>query len=123
MSSRVEQSNLLMGAKKTIVGTGHVYVGRGKTDGAPIMIVPLLGDGAGVKNLLLVHILYNESLSLPEKIDVLGYRFNDLRNLINEYNLPWDDRYLSSISLEALFSEPVEIIAGQIKSTLIYPHP
>jgi glucosamine--fructose-6-phosphate aminotransferase (isomerizing) len=83
----------------------------------------LLGDGAGVKNLLLVHILYNESLSLPEKIDVLGYRFNDLRNLINEYNLPWDDRYLSSISLEALFSEPVEIIAGQIKSTLIYPHP
>jgi glucosamine--fructose-6-phosphate aminotransferase (isomerizing) len=107
-----------MGAKKTIVGTGHVYLGRGKTDGAPIMIVPLLGEGAGVKNLLLIHICYNESLSRPEKIAVLGYRFNDLRNLINEYNLPWDDRYLESISLETLFSEPVDFIAGQMRSTL-----
>jgi glucosamine--fructose-6-phosphate aminotransferase (isomerizing) len=118
MKSRVEQSNLLIGAKKTIVSTGHVYLGRGKTDGVPIMIVPLLGEGMGVRNLLLIHILFNESLSLPEKIDVLGYRFNDIHNLINEYNLPWNDRYLASISLEALFSEPVEIIAGQIKSTL-----
>jgi glucosamine--fructose-6-phosphate aminotransferase (isomerizing) len=123
MRSRAEQSNLLMGAKKTIVGTGHVYLGRGKTDGAPIMIVPLLREGAGVKNLLLIHIRYNESLNRLEKITVLGYRFNDLRNLINEYNLPWDDRYLDSISLEALFSEPVEIIAGQIKSALTYPPP
>ena len=118
MKSRVEQSDLLIGAKKTIVSTGHVYLGRGKTDGVPIMIVPLLGEGMGVRNLLLIHILFNESLSLPEKIDVLGYRFNDIHNLINEYNLPWNDRYLASISLEALFSEPVEIIAGQIKSAL-----
>ncbi len=123
MRSRVEQSNLLMGAKKTIASMGHVYLGRGKTDGAPIMIVPLLGEGMGVRNLLLIHIRYNESLSLPGKIDALGYRFNDLRNLINEYNLPWDDRYLASISLEALFSEPVEIVAGQIKSTLTNPQP
>ena len=121
MKSRVEQSHLLIGAKKTIVSTGHVYLGRGKTDGAPIMIVPLLGEGVGVRNLLLIHIRFNESLSLPEKIDVLGYRFNDIHNLINEYNLPWDDRYLASISLEALFSEPVEIIAGQIRSALTYP--
>jgi glucosamine--fructose-6-phosphate aminotransferase (isomerizing) len=118
MRSRVEQSNLLMGAKKTIVATGHVYLGRGKTDGAPIMVVPLLGEGAGVRNLLLLHVVFNESLSLPEKIAVLGHRFNDLRNLINEYNIPWNDQYLASITLEALFSEPVEIIAGQIKSTL-----
>jgi glucosamine--fructose-6-phosphate aminotransferase (isomerizing) len=118
MKSRVEQSNLLTGAKKTIVSTGHVYLGRGKTDGAPIMIVPLLGEDMGVRNLLLIHILFNESLSLQEKIDVLGYRFNDIHNLVNEYNLPWNDRYLASISLEALFSEPVEILAGQIKSAL-----
>jgi glucosamine--fructose-6-phosphate aminotransferase (isomerizing) len=100
------------------VATGHVYLGRGKTDGAPIMVVPLLGEGAGVRNLLLLHVVFNESLSLPEKIAVLGHRFNDLRNLINEYNIPWNDQYLASITLEALFSEPVEIIAGQIKSTL-----
>jgi glucosamine--fructose-6-phosphate aminotransferase (isomerizing) len=118
MRSRVEQSDLLMGAKKTIVATGHLYLGRGKTDGASIMVLPLLGEGAGVRNLLLIHVVFNESLSLTEKIDVLGYRFNDLRNLVNEYNIPWDDRYLESISLEALFSEPVEVIAGQIKAGL-----
>ncbi len=118
MKSRVERSSLLMGAKRTIVSMGHVYAGRGKTDGAPIIIVPLLGEGPGVRNLLLVHILYNETLSLPDKIAVLGYRFNDIRNLINEYNLPWSDRYLESISLESLFSEPVEIIAGQIRMRL-----
>jgi glucosamine--fructose-6-phosphate aminotransferase (isomerizing) len=114
MRSRVEQSHLLMGAKKTIVAAGHVYLGRGKTDGAQIMVVPLLGEGPGVRNLLLIHVAFNESLSLPEKIAVLGRRFNDLRNLVNEYNVPWNDRYLESIPLETLFSEPVEILAGQI---------
>jgi len=118
MRSRVEKSRLLMGAKRTIVGTGQVYVGRGKADGAPIIIIPLLGDGPGVRNLLLVHILYNETLSLPEKIDVLGHRFNDIRNLVNEFNIPWSDRYIESMPLEALFSEPAEIIAGQIRMQL-----
>ena len=118
MKSRVEHSSLLMGAKRTIVSAGHLYAGRGKTDGAPIVIIPLLGEGPGVRNLLLVHIHYNEALSLPEKIAVLGYRFNDIRNLVNEYNLPWSDRYIETLSLESLFSEPVEIIAGQIRMRL-----
>lgn len=118
MTSRVEHSRMLMGAKRTIVGTGHVYLGRGKTDGATIMIIPLLGEGAGVRNLLLLHIAYNEALGLPGKIAVLGRRFHDLRNLVHEYNLPWDDRYLEPISMEALFSEPVEILAGHIRAAL-----
>jgi len=118
MRSRTEGSGLLMGTKKTIVSMGHVYMGRGKTDGAPIIIIPLLGESTGVRNLLLIHITFNESLDLSEKIKVLGYRFNDLRNLVNEYNLFWNDEYLESISLEALFSEPIEIIAGQIKSII-----
>ena len=118
MKSRVEKSKMLMGAKRSIVSVGHLYIGRGKTDGASIIIVPLLGEGPGVRHLLLIHIQYNEALSLSEKIDVLGSRFNDIRNLVNEYNLPWSDRYLESISLESIFSEPVEIIAGQIRTQL-----
>jgi glucosamine--fructose-6-phosphate aminotransferase (isomerizing) len=51
-----------------------------------------------------------------EKKEALGYRYNDIRNLINEYNLPWQDEYLESISLENLFSEQVEAIADQIRS-------
>jgi len=59
---------------------------------------------------------YNETLPSSKKKDVLGYRHNDICNLINEYNLAWQDEYLDAFSLESLFSEPVEVIAGQIKT-------
>ena len=115
MKSRTDRSPTLMGVKKTIVSTGHIYLGRGKTDSAPIMVIPLQGAGAQINRLLLIHIIFNETLNLSEKIEVLGYRYNDIRNLINEYNLTWNDRYLDTMPLESLFSEPIEVIAGQIK--------
>jgi len=114
MKSRVEASGALMGTKRTIVSTGHIYVGCGKSDGASIVIMPLLEDKA-VRNLLLIHVIFNESLTLSKKKDVLGYRYNDIRNLINEYNLPWDDRRLENIPLALLLGEPVEIIAERIR--------
>ena len=116
MKSRADQPTGLMGSKRTIVSTGHVYIGNGKSDGAPIVVLPLLGDNNFVSHLLLIHIEYNETLPMGKKRDVLGYRYNDIKNLINEYNLPWHDEYLESFSLESLFSEPIEVIAGQIKS-------
>ena len=119
MKSRADHPTALMGVKRTIVSTGHVYLGCGKTDGAPIMIIPLRDAETRVSNLLLIHIRFNETLSLSEKIAVLGYRYQDIRNLIGEYNIIWDDRYLDTILMESLFSEPIEIIAGQIKSQYI----
>ena len=115
MTSRAETSKLLMGTKRTIVSTGHVYVGKGKADGASIVILPLRGKNDYVSNLLLLHVDYNELLPLREKKKVLGYRYNDIRNLVNEYNINWDDGYLEKIPLADLFSEPVEILAGRIK--------
>ncbi|HLA27283.1 MAG TPA: SIS domain-containing protein [Syntrophales bacterium] len=114
LKSRVEASGALMGTKRTIVSTGHIYVGYGKSDRAPIVIIPLLEDKA-VRNLLLIHVVFNESLTLSEKKDVLGYRYNDIRNLINEYNLPWNDRHLENIPLALLLGEPVEVIAERIR--------
>ena len=116
MKSRADQPTGLMGSKRTIVSTGHVYIGKGKSDGAPIVVLPLLGDNNFVSHLLLIHVEYNETLPMGKKRDVLGYRYNDIKNLINEYNLPWHDEYLESFSLGSLFSEPIEVIAGQIKS-------
>ncbi len=115
MQSRAEKKGGLMGTKKTIVSMGHVYIGYGKSDGAAIVIIPLLGERAGIGNLLLIHVDFNEDLSLREKKEVLGYRFSDIRNLVNEYNLSWDDRYLESIPLGTLLGEPVEVIAGRIR--------
>lgn len=116
MKSRADQPTGLMGSKRTIVSTGHVYIGKGKSDGAPIVVLPLLGDNNFVSHLLLIHVEYNETLPMGKKRDVLGYRYNDIKNLINEYNFPWHDEYLESFSLGSLFSEPIEVIAGQIKS-------
>jgi hypothetical protein len=78
--------------------------------------IPISKTETGVVNLLLVHIRFNETLNLTEKIAVLGYRYHDIRNLVDEYNLIWNDRYLENFSMESLFSEPIEVIAGQIKS-------
>ncbi len=116
MTSRADHSTALMGEKRTIVSTGHIYLGRGKTDGATIMMIPLQGTSARIVNLLLIHITFNESLSLSKKIEVLGYRYDDIRNLINEYNLVWKDQYLETLPLEFLFCESIEGIAGKIKS-------
>ncbi len=118
MKSRSDQPTVLMGTKRTIVSTGHVHVGKGKSDGASILVIPLLEENNIIANLLLLHIDYNEMLPLAAKRDVLGYRYDDIRNLVNEYNLPWQDDHLKSLSLESLFCEPIEVIAGQIRSRI-----
>lgn len=116
MTSRTQTASLLMGTKRTIVSTGRAYVGRGKSDGASIVILPLLGENNFVSNLILVHVEYNESLSIKNKREVLGYRYNDVRNLVNEYNVNWDDEYLEKIPLAELLSEPVEDLAERISN-------
>ena len=118
MTSRVQNSRTLMGTKRTIVSMGHVYVGQGKLDSAPIVIVPIMGEQQHVRNLLLIHVGFNENLSIREKTEVLGYKLNDIKNLINEYNLPWHDRYIEALSVGKLLSEPAEVIAGQIRASL-----
>ncbi len=116
MKSRADRPTQLMGTKRMIVSTGHIYIGKGKSDGVPIVIIPLLGENNFVGHLLLLHIDYNETLTAAEKKEALGYLYNDIRNLVNEYNLPWHDEYLETISVASLFSEPIEWIAGQIRS-------
>jgi len=118
MKSRAEASKRLMGTKRTIVRTGNLFAGYGKSDGAAITIIPLLGNKPGVRNLLLVHVEFNESLSTKEKAAVLGDRYNDVRNMIHEYNLTWDDSYLDVLSIGTLLGESVEFIATKIKKSL-----
>ena len=115
MHSRVEKSGLLMGTKKGIVASGRAYVGQGKSDGASVVIVPLLGEEERVRNLLLIHVTFNEALSVRERKELLGGRANDIRDLIQEFNLAWDDRCLEEIPLGVLLGEPVEVIAAQIQ--------
>jgi glucosamine--fructose-6-phosphate aminotransferase (isomerizing) len=118
MPSRAEKPGLLKGTKKGITASGRIYVGQGKSDGAPIVIVPLLGGEDRVRHLLLVHVTFNESLSIRERKEILGERVNDIRDLIQEYNLPWEDRCLGEIPLGFLLGESAEAIAGKLRERL-----
>ena len=118
MRSRAETSGRLMGTKKGIVASGRIYVGRGKSDGAPLMILPLLGGDDLVRHLLLIHVSFNEALSIGERKEILGERVNGIRDLIQEYNLTWDERELGKIPVAILLGEPVEVIAGQIRENI-----
>ncbi len=115
MRSRAETSGRLMGTKKGIVASGHIYVGQGKSDSAPLMMIPLLGGDDIIRHLLLIHVSFNEALSVGERKEIMGERVDDIRDLIQEYNLPWDERELGKIPVAILLGEPVEVIAGQIR--------
>ena len=118
MTSRAERPGPLRGTKKGIAASGRVYVGRGRSDGAPIVILPLLGEGDHVRQLLLVHVTFNEGLSIRERKEILGERVNDIRDLIQEFNLPWADGCLEAVPLGFLLGEPVEVVAGMIRERL-----
>jgi glucosamine--fructose-6-phosphate aminotransferase (isomerizing) len=114
MKSRIETSGILMGTKKTIVRAGEIYAGLGKSDKAPIVILPLLKEKDGMRNLLLLHVDFSESLGPDERKEVMGDRYYDVRNLIDEYNLTWDDSCLERIPMGVLLGEAPEVIAGKI---------
>jgi glutamine---fructose-6-phosphate transaminase (isomerizing) len=118
MHSRIEKSRTLIGTKKGITATGRIYAGQGKSDGAPIVIVPLLGNKERIGHLLLVHVTFNEKLSIRERKEILGEKANDIRNLVQECNLSWNENLLGDIPLGVLFGEPVEVIVGRIRQNM-----
>ena len=86
----------------------------GRTDGAPLVILPLLGDDERVKNLLLVHVVFNENLSAKERLKIIGKRVNKLKDLMQECNLSWNDNLIADIPIGFLLGESAETIVGRI---------
>jgi len=119
MRSRAETSKRLMGTKKGIVASGQIYVGQGRSDGAPIVILPVLDEEDRVRHLLLIHVDFNEALSVSDRKEILGERLSPIRDLVHEYNLPWDEAILAEIPLAVLLGEPVEMIAAQIRKIMV----
>ena len=116
MRSRAEQESPLMGTKRTIVRTGDIYAGGGKSDDASIVIIPLLGDSHAIENLLLLHVDFQEPLSPSQKREVLGEKYADIKNLLNEQNLPWSDDLLDTLPIKFLLGEAIEVIVAAIKT-------
>jgi glucosamine--fructose-6-phosphate aminotransferase (isomerizing) len=118
MGSRFDKPAPLMGTKNTIVRTGKVYAGTGKSDDASIIIVPVLGAHRIISHLLLFHVEFDERMNAVRKKEVMGVKINDLTNLINEYNIPWKDEYIEALPIKYLLGEDVEVIADKIKRSL-----
>lgn len=112
--SRFDRAGALMGTKKTIVRTGDVYAGEGKSDHASIIIIPLLNSRRIVEHLLLLHVDYNEEMGIEQKKEILGEKYGDIRNLIDEYNITWHDDYLRDLPVRLLLGEDVEVIKNMI---------
>jgi glucosamine--fructose-6-phosphate aminotransferase (isomerizing) len=118
MPSRYDKPGPLRGTKNTIVRTGKVYAGIGKSDNAPIVIVPIFGQQRIITHLLLLQVDFDEGLGIEQKKETLGLKLNDITNIITEYNIPWKDEFLEGLPLKYLLNEEVEVIAKKIRSSL-----
>ena len=114
MTSRFEEPGLLKGTKKTIVSTGDIYAGLGKSDKAPVVIIPLLGEDNLIHHILLLHVDFRDDLSTADKREVLGDKYHGIKDIVTEYNLPWDDDCLKDLPVEFLLGEGVGVIASEI---------
>jgi glucosamine--fructose-6-phosphate aminotransferase (isomerizing) len=115
MKSRAENGAPLMGSKRTLVKNREVFAGGGRSDGASIFIIPLLGAGYTLERLLLFHVDFAEGLSVAQKREVLGEKLPEIRNILNEENLAWRDDYIRDIPMKFLLGEAAEVIADAIK--------
>ncbi len=116
MPSRADSVVPLMGTKRTLVRNGEIYAGGGKADDASIVIMPLLGDTHLIEHLLLFHVDFSTGLSVEQKCEILGERYGDIIDLMNEENLPWEDRFLQELPIKFLLGEAVEVIVDRIKA-------
>ncbi|MDY0044204.1 MAG: SIS domain-containing protein, partial [Syntrophales bacterium] len=118
MISRIEKSRKLMGTKRAIVSTGDVYAGLGKSDGAPFVIIPLINDNGITGKVLLAHVDFNDTLSIEEKKEILGEKFNRIIDFVSEYNVSWRDSLVETCSAATLLGESADIIARKIVGTI-----
>jgi hypothetical protein len=118
MKSRAETGAPLMGSKRTIAKNGDVYAGGGRSDGASIVIIPLLGAGYSLERLLLFHVSFAQSMGVTQKREVLGEKLLEIQNILNEEDLAWKDDYIRDIPLKSLLGEAAEVIAAAIKERI-----
>jgi glucosamine--fructose-6-phosphate aminotransferase (isomerizing) len=112
--SRVNNDPTLRGTKRRVVKVGEVYVGLGLWDKAQIIIFPLIGKEEGEEYLLVLHVTFFQDLILDKKIRAMGMKYNDVIDIVTEWNIPWQDNLIDGFSPEFLMTEPEGVIAQRI---------
>lgn len=116
MTSRADTESKLVGTKEWSVRSSSLYLGRGSRDRRPIAIVPLVPRGR-VEKLVLLHLDFKKDVDLRVKVSILQelrQKYENLKSLITERDIKWDDSYLQEIEVEDLVMTPVKDLAAEI---------
>ncbi|ODT72855.1 hypothetical protein ABS71_07555 [bacterium SCN 62-11] len=116
MRSRADKSHVLVGTKEWCVRRGSTYIGRGRKDQCPIMIVPSAPRGQ-VEKLALLHLDLHEQLALDHKVSLLrdlSGRYEDVKSQVLETDAEWSDTVLEGISAGDLILLPMEQLTERV---------
>ena len=116
MRSRADVGHALVGTKQWVVSNRTTYVGLGRNDDRPLLMVPVL-PGGQVEQLVLLHLRFVEGLSLEGKVHLLrdvANRYEDLKSQVEEANLVWQDGFLEKVRTADLVTLPVDELAEQL---------
>jgi glutamine---fructose-6-phosphate transaminase (isomerizing) len=116
MTSRADREAKLVGNKEWSVRSNSLYLGRGSRDRRPIAIVPLVPRGR-VEKLVLLHLEFKDEVNLRLKVSVLQelrQKYENLKSLVTERDVVWEDSFLENFAVEDLVMSPVKDLAAEI---------
>ena len=115
---RTEANPVLRGTKHQVASDQLVLVGKGRSDGRTIVIVPEVKDG-DTTGITLLHVRFVDHLSASVARSVLsGYRrrLAALRDAVTETEPTFRDDLLAEIPVTDLLTEPVSVLADRWRS-------
>jgi glutamine---fructose-6-phosphate transaminase (isomerizing) len=115
---RTEANPVLRGTKHQVAVDQMVLVGKGRSDGRTIVIVPEVKDGQTI-GITLLHVAFVERLSAASARSVLsGYRgrLTALRDAVTETEPTFRDDLLAEVPVEELLTLPVSVLADRWRS-------
>jgi len=123
IQSRAEGDNTLKGTKKIIVRQGNVYIGKGRRDERSLVIIPIISTDPNRPNtieyLMLLEIAFKADVDLASKVKALGGKHEHIKNLVQENNIKWEDRFLELIDMSELFGRSAEKVSEMILNQLL----
>lgn len=118
IDSRFEYDKTLKGIKRIIVRQGNVFIGKGRVDHRKIIVIPILSASSStpnvIENILLLNISLKQAVNLETKIIALGDKCEHIKNIVQESNVIWKEKFIDTLSVEDLFGKSAEKIAETI---------
>ncbi len=106
--SRTDTDHQLRGSKWLALKEDKVQIGIGRSDKRKIAIIPMSGDSKDEAKILLLHIEFDDSAGLKERLEFLRLRpkfYDQLRAAVTELGIFWSDQLLLQVPVEVLFDE------------------